>query len=113
MAEIITLTSECGESVAKISTQGATVISWEVEGNERLFLSKQAVLDKPLKAIRGGIPVVFPNFGPWELGPQHGFARQQLWKVTKKSDRSATFELVENEYSLQMWPFKFSLIYFR
>ena len=34
------------------------------------------------QAIRGGIPVCFPQFGPWELGPQHGFARDsRKWKV--------------------------------
>ena len=35
-----------------------------------------------LKAIRGGVPVCFPQFGPWEFGPQHGFARDSAkWKV--------------------------------
>ena len=38
------------------------------------------------KAIRGGIPVVFPNFGPWKLGPQHGFARISTWTVDKSGD---------------------------
>ena len=38
------------------------------------------------KAIRGGIPVVFPNFGPWKLGPQHGFARISQWTVELKGD---------------------------
>ena len=28
------------------------------------------------------MPVCFPQFGPWELGPQHGFARDSdKWKV--------------------------------
>ena len=56
------------------------------------------------KAIRGGIPVVFREFipvilnckyhfafliiiiacfGPWELGPQHGFARISKWNCSK------------------------------
>ena len=34
------------------------------------------------KAIRGGIPVCFPQFGPWEFGAQHGFARiSHDWKT--------------------------------
>jgi D-hexose-6-phosphate mutarotase len=39
--------------------------------NEILFMSSQANYAK----IRGGVPVVFPQFGPGTL-PQHGFARE-------------------------------------
>ena len=43
--------------------------------------SKKAKLDGT-KAIRGGIPVCFPQFGPWEFGAQHGFARiSHDWKT--------------------------------
>ena len=35
------------------------------------------------KGIRGGVPVVFPRFGPDPTGalPQHGFARTSVWTV--------------------------------
>lgn len=46
-------------------------------------MSSKAVLDGS-KAVRGGIPVVFPCFGPPEHPdhsklPQHGFARNEVW----------------------------------
>lgn len=50
---------------------------------ERLFVSSKAALDGS-KPVRGGIPIVFPCFGPpsheehARLG-QHGFARNQVW----------------------------------
>jgi len=48
-----------GESV-EVLLYGATVISWKsANGKENLFLSEKAVLDGS-KAVRGGIPVVFP-----------------------------------------------------
>ena len=64
---------------------GATVTSWTLgpdRGNqEMLFLSNEAVFDGK-KPIRGGIPLVFPQFGAGiykdEL-PSHGFARRSLW----------------------------------
>lgn len=68
---------------------GATVISWKTgtlynpEPVERLFVSGKAALDGS-KAVRGGIPIVFPCFGApshpehARLG-QHGFARNQVW----------------------------------
>lgn len=48
-----------GESI-EVLLYGATVISWKDRaGNERLWLSKGAKLDGS-KAVRGGIPLVFP-----------------------------------------------------
>jgi len=111
MPEIIELCSDDKKTTAKVSTHGATVISWENNGQELLFLSKKAILDQPLKGIRGGIPVVFPNFGPWSLGPQHGFARSLPWKVSKQTDRSVVLELSETDYTTKMWPHKFCLQY--
>ena len=37
-------------------------------------MSKKSVFDGK-KAIRGGIPFVFPIFGASNILPQHGFAR--------------------------------------
>ena len=108
---IITLISDSKKSSCQVHLHGATVTSWKVNDKERIFLSKKAICDKPGKGIRGGIPIVFPNFGPWACGPQHGFARARKWKIVKKSDRSASFELTENEESLKMWDHKFKLTY--
>lgn len=65
---------------------GATVISWTVDKKERLWLSEAAKLDGS-KAVRGGIPLVFPVFGkvkdenhPTAPLPQHGFARNSTWE---------------------------------
>ncbi|KAH9954418.1 galactose mutarotase-like protein [Russula dissimulans] len=77
-------------ATAEILLFGATVISWRAaekggtsDPAERLFVSSKAALDGS-KAVRGGIPVVFPCFGPPEHPdhsklPQHGFARNQVW----------------------------------
>lgn len=47
-----------GESV-EVLLYGATVISWKRNGQEKLWLSEAAKLDGS-KAVRGGIPLVFP-----------------------------------------------------
>lgn len=48
-----------GETV-EVLLHGATVLSWkDAGGNEKLWLSEGAVLDGS-KAVRGGIPLVFP-----------------------------------------------------
>src|SRR5215472_14528089 len=57
--------------------QGAQVTAWRPP-DERpvLFTSPNSAL-APWRAIRGGIPIVFPWFGPSRhtpAAPQHGFA---------------------------------------
>jgi len=48
-----------GESI-EVLLYGATIISWkDAKGNEKLWLSEAAKLDGS-KAVRGGIPLVFP-----------------------------------------------------
>jgi hypothetical protein len=68
-----------GGGHARVCLFGATVTSYRsATGREELFVSKHAVLDG-VKAIRGGIPVVFPQFGADGPLPQHGFARNNRW----------------------------------
>lgn len=79
-----------GESV-EILLYGATVTSWkDASGNEKLWLSEAAKLDGT-KPVRGGIPLVFPVFGPppsthaTSSLPQHGLARTSRWEFLGKS----------------------------
>ena len=51
---------------ATVYLHGGHVASWTVAGQEMLFMSKSAVYNGS-KALRGGIPVCFPQFG--NLGP--------------------------------------------
>jgi glucose-6-phosphate 1-epimerase len=65
---------------------GATVISFKTgAGRETLFVSRDAKKDGS-KAIRGGIPLVFPQFGqPDKSMPQHGFLRNNFWRADEAS----------------------------
>ncbi|WP_062268581.1 D-hexose-6-phosphate mutarotase [Endozoicomonas arenosclerae] len=67
---------------AMISLQGGQVMSYQPQGQEKvLWMSPLADMSEG-KPIRGGVPVCWPWFGPRkEGGPNHGFARTQLWKL--------------------------------
>lgn len=55
----VTAVLPTGESV-EVLLHGATVLSWkDAAGDEKLWLSEAAKLDGS-KAVRGGIPLVFP-----------------------------------------------------
>jgi len=118
----VKLSLPSGES-AEILLYGATVISWVAGGEEKLFLSDKAKLDGS-KAVRGGIPLVFPVFGKTTEGPtaalpQHGFARISKWELMGKTSESETSVGVDfglgpenlTVDSRKQWPYDFGLIY--
>jgi glucose-6-phosphate 1-epimerase len=61
-----------------VAHHGAHVLSWVAAGRERIYLSPQSLKDGHA-AIRGGIPVCFPQFNQRGDLPKHGFARQVSW----------------------------------
>jgi glucose-6-phosphate 1-epimerase len=69
---------------ASITLYGAHLISWRgADGRERLFCSARSALDGS-KAIRGGVPVIFPQFAARGTGMRHGFARVSNWRVAEQ-----------------------------
>lgn len=97
---------------------GATIISWKIDDQEHIFVSKKAIMDGS-KAIRGGVPICFPNFGPWSLGPQHGFARNSKdWEVTSEpkvdintGDVELTLVLKDTDETKKVWNAQFTFLY--
>jgi glucose-6-phosphate 1-epimerase len=83
---LITIKHSKSGAAAQVHPFGATVVSYVTsQGQELLFLSRLAKLDGS-KAIRGGIPLVFPQFGqPDPSMPQHGFLRTNRWEVDDSS----------------------------
>ncbi|KAK8189845.1 galactose mutarotase-like domain-containing protein, partial [Phyllosticta capitalensis] len=93
----ITARLPSGESLT-VLLYGATVVSWKnADGTDNLWVSEKAALDGS-KPVRGGIPVVFPVFGPPPSNhatsslPQHGFARNSRWEYLGKSTSEASAE---------------------
>ena len=75
-----------------------------------LFYSDKAIFQQG-KAIRGGVPVVWPQFGPGVLA-QHGFARVKSWTLGERKtagDTSVQLHLSHDEETLKVWPHKFQL----
>lgn len=77
---------------AIITLYGAHLVSWEsADGEEHIFCSAQSALDGS-RAIRGGVPVIFPQFNERGPGMRHGFARVSKWMLADRgSDGDAAF----------------------
>jgi len=85
-------------SRACIHLHGAHLTSWKTpNGQEQIFLSEKAVFNGQ-KAIRGGIPICFPQFSDFgELGTSHGFARNSKWTLAKREGDSVTLRLSSSD----------------
>jgi glucose-6-phosphate 1-epimerase len=89
---------------AEVFRHGAHVVSWNpANGSERLFLSERSSF-APGAAIRGGVPVVFPQFASTGPLPKHGFARNMEWSVVEHAEAHARFQLASNAATLAIWP---------
>ncbi|WP_304362323.1 D-hexose-6-phosphate mutarotase [Collimonas fungivorans] len=98
----------------EVALHGGHVCSWRgPDGVERLFMS-------PLNswrsdaAIRGGIPVIFPQFASEGPLPKHGFARLSAWALLESSrqvDGSGLIclGLTDSEQTRQVFPHAFAL----
>lgn len=92
---------------ARVHRYGAHVTSWRTaDGRERLFLARRAALDGSA-AIRGGVPVIFPQFAGEGPLPKHGFARTAEWDVLEQETAAATLELRDSEATRAIWPHSF------
>jgi glucose-6-phosphate 1-epimerase len=109
----VTLTHESGATL-EIYLKGAHITSYKTNKKEELlFLSSKT--NYKSKPIRGGIPVIFPQFGPNGPLVQHGFGRNVFWTVketlVKSTDVSLTLNIHQDEETLSVWKNSFSVDY--
>jgi len=98
---------------AEIYLQGAHLASWiPAGGSERLFLSANSLF-QPGAAIRGGVPVLFPQFSGRGSLPKHGFARNLPWKLEGIDPSGASvvarFSQRESLDSRRLWDHPYAL----
>jgi glucose-6-phosphate 1-epimerase len=105
---------------ATITLFGAHLVSWSAApgdgaSQERLFMSSRSALDGK-QAIRGGVPVIFPQFSTRGTGMRHGFARVSNWRVLESGEQDgAAFAVLGLEPAdlrpehAAAWPHAFAL----
>ena len=72
-------------SRAEIYLHGAHVTGFQKNDEPPLLFMSAASEFAPGKAIRGGVPIIFPWFGGREGFPAHGFARMTAWELKETS----------------------------
>lgn len=98
---------------AEVYLYGGHITSWKNDLGEELLFMSSKVIFKPPKAIRGGIPICFPQFGNHGNLEQHGFARNRVWSIDPDPPSFATATLDNafvdlilrpSEEDIKSWP---------
>jgi len=102
---------------AVLSLYGGQVLSWTPQGQKDVFWMSNSSEFTPGKAIRGGIPLCWPWFGPYhgsknQNGGNHGFARVNLWRLEQVNISAEQVDITlcfDGESCHDLWPHAFSL----
>jgi glucose-6-phosphate 1-epimerase len=110
--DVVEIDSAAG--TAAVALQGAQVLSFVPRGGaDWLWVSERARF-APGAALRGGIPLCFPWFGPHPTDaklPAHGFARTRAWRldgVDEVGDGARiALTLASDQATLELFPHRF------
>ena len=99
-------------SRAEVYLHGAHVTSFvSPAGDEMLFVSERSSFEDGT-AIRGGVPVIFPQFADEGPLPKHGFARTMTWSPNAQGVRGGrvpyvSLMLEDDDRTRELWPHSF------
>jgi glucose-6-phosphate 1-epimerase len=111
VVELVTPASTC-----TIALHGAQVLAFaprQGDARDWLWVSERAHFAVG-KALRGGIPICFPWFGPGGGGlPAHGFARTRVWRLSHVAALDASrvraeLELTSGAETMRVFPHPFT-----
>lgn len=106
-----------GQAKALISVYAGQVLKFQPSGAaEVMFLSESAYYQSG-KAIKGGVPICWPWFGPDPEGKgraSHGFVRDRLWNVVATEmlpdgSSKVVLGLTDTAETQAIWPYGFDL----
>jgi len=98
---------------ATVLLHGGHVLSWVPAGaDEQLYVSPKTAMASG-QAIRGGVPVIFPQFAARGPLQRHGFARTKPWQLVMaeqgEGDALAVLRLSDDAATRMFWPHAFEL----
>ncbi|MEJ7688274.1 MAG: D-hexose-6-phosphate mutarotase [Variovorax sp.] len=98
-------------SACVVALHGAQLLSWTTADRvERIYLSPAARFDGR-SAIRGGVPICWPQFNQRGPLPKHGFVRNIAWQLQVAESGgpgdTIVLSLRETEVTRAIWPHAF------
>ena len=110
--EALALRTSDGSS-ATVLLHGAHALSWVPAGQGEQFYLSPSSSYAAGAPIRGGVPVIFPQFSGQGPLQRHGFARNMVWELVQTEagadGAQAVLRLRDDAHSHAMWPHRFEL----
>ena len=103
----VVITADDGAQ-AEIYLHGGHVAAWKPAGEERLFMSRTSEFRTGV-AIRGGVPVCFPQFAGFGPLHKHGLVRTLPWTIGAVTANALTLHRTESAATLSAWPHAFAV----
>jgi len=96
---------------ATILLHGGHLVSWIPAGGvEQLYLSPLSAYGEG-QAVRGGVPVIFPQFASRGTLPRHGLLRTRGWQLADTTSHGAhaqaVLRFVADDATRALWPHDF------
>jgi len=106
----VLLTADDGAR-ATVLLHGGHLVSWiPAGGQEQLYVSPLSRYGEG-EAVRGGVPVIFPQFSNRGALPRHGLLRTRGWKLVEMPSQGkhaqAVLRFVSDDATRQLWPHEF------
>jgi len=94
----------------QLAEYGGQVLSWKTaQGQEQLYTPHDLHLH-PGRALRGGVPVCFPQFSGRGSLPKHGLVRTRPWQLLAKTETALIMAFDADAETLALWPYRFRLL---
>jgi glucose-6-phosphate 1-epimerase len=96
---------------ATLLLHGGHLVSWiPAGGDEQLYLSPTSRYGEGA-SVRGGVPVIFPQFAARGTLPRHGLLRTRTWALDESTTRGrhsqAVLRFAASDETRQLWPHEF------
>jgi glucose-6-phosphate 1-epimerase len=98
---------------ATVLLHGGHLVSWIPAGGEQqLYLSPTSKYGDGA-SIRGGVPVIFPQFSTRGTLPRHGLLRTRAWQVdgsiARREHAQTVLRFASNDETRRIWPQEFEV----
>ena len=108
-----------GGMQGELFLQGATVTRWQPAGERPVIFTSPNAIFAAGTAVRGGIPIIFPWFGPKRDEPkaaQHGFVRAAPWQLDsvdtgRPGDVTLSLSITDADAASPFWPEPYRAVY--